>query len=74
MPILPSERQEADDHDGSADHRQSACAHADLGDQTDHFAPIVDGGERYPDKRLPIEQSVIADPPQRGDRPLDLAG
>ena len=33
------QRQEADDHDGSADHRQSARAHADFGDQSNDFAP-----------------------------------
>ena len=82
MPMLPSERvalhgqraaggqrQEADDDDGAADHRQRACTHGDLGDQPDDLAAEVHRRVRHPGQRPQIEQHVVADAAQHVDRP-----
>ena len=63
------QRQEADDHDGAADHRQRACAHGDLGDQADDLLAVVHRRVRHAAERLEVEQHVVADAAQRLDRP-----
>ena len=67
------QRQESDDHQRPADHGQGTGAHADLGDQTNDFAPVVNGGEGYPGDRSAIEQRVIADSAEGSDRLLELS-
>ena len=63
------EGEEADDHDGSADHRQCACAHGDLGDQPDDLLAEVHSGVRDACQRPRVEQDMVTDLGEEVDWP-----
>ncbi len=65
--------QESDDHDRSADHRQSPCAHADFGDEPHDLPPVAGHRERYAGKRPAVEQGVVAYRAQCPERSAPLA-
>ena len=63
------EGEEADDHDGSADHRQCARAHGDLGDQPDDLLTEVHSGVWDARQRPRVEQDMVADLGEEVDWP-----
>ena len=66
--------QESDDHQSAADHRQDACAHADLGDQANDLGAVVAQRGRNARHRPGVEQRLIPDSAQHVPWPLQRVG
>ena len=64
-------RQEADDRDGSADHRERPCAQAHLGDEPQQLDPIVDEDVADDAQRGAVELRLMPDPIPAVDPAVD---